>query len=180
MKKKIQKAILALVVAYGGASATPVISIVFNNSPQTGLAGNTLTLIATMTNTSGSTQNLNGDGFSLPSPFTTANINDSAFFTNWPSALNASQSFGPQALFDITIPNGTAVGSYTGTFNLLGGPGANDQNLIGTASFQVNVTTPEPGSGVLGLLGLAALAFARRPRRHGCQPPASGRRPGGL
>ncbi len=167
MRKTIQNVLLGLLMASSGALATPIITITFNNSPQSGPIGSTLTFIATMMNTSMQTQNLNGDGFTLPAPFTLANVNDSAFFTNWPHSLTANQSFGPQPLFNITIPNGTAPGPYTGTFNLLGGPGPNDQNLIGTANFQVQVTgvVPEPHSGVLTLLGLGGLVVTRRLRR---------------
>jgi hypothetical protein len=48
----------------------------------------------------------------------------------------------------------TGVGLYTGTFNLQGGVGANDLNLIGTSDFQINVVAPEPASGAVTLFGL--------------------------
>jgi hypothetical protein len=158
----IHQALLAMLITAAGALAAPIVSISFNNSPVSGIGGSTVTLMATMINTTGVTENLNGDGFSLSgTPFTLANFNDSAFMNNWPLFLSAGASYGPAALFSFTIPVSAAAGNYTGTFNLLGGPGANDQNLIGSASFNVNVNSsvPEPASGAAMLLGLGALAF---------------------
>ena len=156
------KAILGLAVVASGALAASSVTITINNTPFSGLPGSTLTFNATMTNTAGVLENLSGDRFNLQAPFTLANINDSSFFITWPLSLAAGKTFGPQALFDITIPNGTAPGAFAGTFNLTGGPGPNDQNNLGLAVFQVNVVTPEPASGVLLLIGLGGFVARRR------------------
>ena len=166
--KTIHQVVLGLFITAAGALATPVVTVAFNNSPVSGAAGSTVTLIATMNNTAAVTEFLVGDSFSLVgTPFTLANINDSAFFGSWPLSLGAGANFGPAALFNLTIPVATASGKYTGTFNLLGGTGSRDQNLIGSASFDVNVGVPEPATGAAALLGLGALALLFGRNRRG-------------
>lgn len=167
--KTIHQVLLSLFITAAGAHAAPVVNISFNNSPVSGIGGSTVTLIATMTNTAASTEFLVGDGFSLSgTPFTLANINDAAFWSSWPLSLGAGASLGPAALFNLTIPAATTLGNYAGTFNLLGGTGSSDQNLIGSASFNVNVVNvlvPEPSTGAAALLGLGALALQLRRKR---------------
>jgi len=163
MKKTIWQVALLVLMGSAVVYADPI-TITFNNSPLSGMAGATLTFDATMTNTTGGLLNLVGDDFTLPAPFTLANVDDSAFSTSWPPTLAAGASFGPAALFDITIPNGTAPGIYDGFFDLLGGPGDTDQNLLGIGSFEIDVTrtTPEPGTLALTLLGLFGLIIVGR------------------
>jgi hypothetical protein len=162
MKKIIWHVVLLILVGSAAVRAD-TIAISIDNSPQSGPAGSTVTFDATMTNPTGGLLNLNGDNFSLTAPFTTADVNDSAFFIDWPSDLAAGASFGSTALFSITIPNGAAPGIYDGTFQLLGGPGLDDQNLLGSASFEIDVSKPftaipEPGTFSLMLLGLMGLS----------------------
>jgi hypothetical protein len=139
------------------------ISITIDNTPLIGGGGTILTFDATMTNTTGGALNLNGDNFSFAPAFATAKVDDSAFFTAWPAALAAGQTFGSDALFSIFIPRGTALGTYDGIFAVVGGAGLNDQNLLGSAAFQFTVA-PEPGTlslTLLGMVGLAAISLKR-------------------
>lgn len=168
MKKMIWQVAVLILMGSAVLHADPV-TITINNTPLSGVAGATLTFDATMTNTTDGLLNLVGDDFGLTAPFTIANVNDSAFLLSWPLTLAPGASFGSAALFDITIPLGTAPGIYGGTFSLFGGPGDLDQNLLGTATFEVDVTktttaTPEPGTFALMMLGLLGLAFVGRNR----------------
>lgn len=141
------------------AMASPI-TLTLQNGLLSGAAGATLTFVGTTTNTTGVTQNLNSDSFTLQSPLV---LNDTLYFANWPLSLSGSQTFGPQGLFTVFIPSATPLGLYNGTFNILGGPGDSDQLLLGTAAFQVNVgsaTVPEPATGLL-LLGSAALVLLK-------------------
>ena len=71
-----------------------------------------------------------------------------------------SSSSGDFELFTVDIPNGTPVGLYAGSFEILGG-GPSDQNVVGTATFDVQIT-PEPGSLLLLATGLFALGVMAR------------------
>jgi hypothetical protein len=79
-------------------------------------------------------------------------------------------------LFAVDVPLGTAAADYTGAFNILGGPGQSDQNLLATVNFTVTVdaaasTAPEPGT--IGLLGgaLALLTIIRSSRSASLKTP---------
>jgi len=165
MKKNILLGTLLLTMVTAGARSDPV-SITFDNSPVPGTAGSTVSFYATMTNTTGEMLNLNSDSFTLASPFTEADVDDTDFWNDWPTSLGAGESYGPEVLFTIDIPTGTAPGLYSETFDLLGGPGMSDENLLGAEDFQVNVLSPEPGAFSLLLLGAASLFSARYLRRH--------------
>jgi hypothetical protein len=169
MKKRITSIAIWMAISAVTATAAPI-SIVFSNGSLTGGPGTTITFVATMTNTTASTQNLNGDSFTVQSPFAfPANFNDSAFLNLWPLSLSAGGSYGPAGLFDVTIPLNTPAGSYTQAFNLLGGTGPSDQNLIGTATFQINVV-PEPGTGVMTALAGGLLVLLMVWKSRGRQP----------
>jgi hypothetical protein len=97
---------------------------------------------------------LNADSNNVDSPLT---VDDSGFFNNAPFSLAPSSSSGDFELFTVDIPNGTPVGLYTGSFEILGG-GPSDQNVVGTATFDVEIT-PDPGTLLLLGTGLLALGF---------------------
>ena len=72
-------------------------------------------------------------------------------------------------VFTVGIPVGTPVGSYPGTFSILGGSSPAAFFSLSTASFQVNVSVPagvpEPATMLLlssGLVGVAAKVRKRR------------------
>ena len=166
MKKNMMIRLLTgMVLTSAIALATPL-TLTLQNNLLNGSGGATLTFVATATNTTAVTQNLSADSFGLQSPLI---LNDSSYFTLWPLILTTSQTFGPASLFTVFIPVSTPLGIYGGIFNILGGPRVNDQTVLGTASFQVNVVsvtaTPEPASGLLFLVGGALLGLGRRYRR---------------
>jgi len=140
------------------------------------------TFNGTLTNTSSTSLSLNGDQFSVDPPLTG---DDSAFanfflFPTDPSGnplpqptLGAGQSLN-LALFNVTVPTGTPLGSYLGLFEIQGGATSGDFGLLGSQSFTVNTTAkpipsvPEvPGGSALavGLLMTAGLAVTARRRR---------------
>ena len=157
MKRTFLKAALVLVLASAGALAAPItLNFSFNGIPA-GTAGSTVILNATAINNSGSTLNLNSDSFTLGAGL--GSLNDSLFLNNWPLQLLNNGSFTGN-IFSVVIASNATLGLKSGTFNILGGPGANDSAVIGTAQFQVNVVAPEPASGISMAIGLGALAIS--------------------
>ncbi|MGB7985769.1 MAG: PEP-CTERM sorting domain-containing protein [Terracidiphilus sp.] len=117
---------------------------------------------------------LNGDNVaSLDLPLT---LDDTAFW-NIPWPLSPAGDPGDSytgALFDVTVPLGTADGTYAGDFQLLGGSSEDAYDLLGDENFTITVEsdqsailTPEPSSLVLVFTGLAGVAGALR-RRKSC------------
>jgi hypothetical protein len=160
MKQALGFAFLAAMASVTASGS--VIQLTLANDTLSATAGSTVTFLASATNTAGVTENLNSDSFT-PLPLT---FDDSPFLNNWPLSLPAGGSFGaPDALFNVTIPIGTAANSYTGMFEILGGPGAAAMDVLAVVDYTVNVTAaaPEPSTVFLigGTLGLAAL-FSRR------------------
>jgi hypothetical protein len=150
--------LLFLAALAGAACASPILTLTLSQSTLTANAGGAVTFMATGLNTAAVTENLNGDSFSVPSPLT---LDDSDYFNDWPLSLNASQSFGPADLFTVNVPLGTGGGSYAGTFDITGGPGVSDLNVLGSAAFTV-VVTPEPGTVALMSIGFALAVLRRR------------------
>ena len=145
----------------GAAAKADTLTLTLFSPYQNSGAGNALTFDATVTNNSSETVYLNGDSPSVAQPLT---VDDSPYNNNFPLTLAAGNSFTGE-LFDLDIPNGTPLGLYTGAFEITGGFGSSDQNVLGAANFNVNVT-PEPPSFVLlatGLMcGLAGIQMHRR------------------
>jgi PEP-CTERM motif len=143
-------------------------SLTLSNSTLSTTPGDPVTFSATLLNNTGVTENLNGDSFDAPSPLT---LDDSPFLNNWPLSVANGGTFGPTAIFTIDVPIGTPTGLYTGGFfEILGGPGVSDADVLATVDYTVNVTssvsTPEPSSVILigGGIGVLFLAIRRRTR----------------
>jgi len=117
-------------------------------------SGGTLTFEATVFNPTSSTVFLNGDTYDAAG-FT---LDDSGFF-GFPLSLAAGTGFTGN-LFTVTVPASASLGTYVGSFTLLGGADANASNPLGTATFAVNVV-PEPSSIMLLISGVAGLAGFR-------------------
>jgi len=139
----------------GTAARADSLTITLLSPFQSGVSGTVIAFDATVTNTSGGTVQLAGDNFNVDAPLT---LDDSPYNNNWPLSLGAGDSY-TGLLFNVDIPWPTAVGLYTGVFEIT------DQNndVVGSADFDVYVT-PEPGSLLLLGSGLLALAGAARRR----------------
>jgi hypothetical protein len=154
---------IACLLAAGTTAKADSLSIVLDEAYQSGLPGDTIAFDATVTNTSSATENLNGDQFVFSSSDLTGD--DSPFDNTsvWPLTLGAGDSVSG-LLFNVDISPDAALGLDTGTFDILGGHySTNEQFVIGSADFTVNVT-PEPSSLWLLLSGMAGLG-ATLPRR---------------
>jgi hypothetical protein len=157
---------MAGLLAGGAAAKADTISLNLTAAFQTGTPGETLTFDATAANLDPSdTIYLNSDSTSVSAPLA---LDDSPFFTNFPFYLNPAGTAGDSftgELFSVFIPNGTADGLYTGSFEILGGGPSDFTDVVGTADFNVKVAaTPEPPALLLLLSGLLVLAgvFRRR------------------
>lgn len=151
--------LLALLLA-NAAPAKAQLSFTLLNDYLAGNAGDTLSYQATLTNHGTEEVFLNGDFFNLLGDDLT--VDDSPFFTNFPLSLGAGESFTDE-MFTVTIGPTTPQGVYTGTFSVLGGPTDTDFDPLATTTFHLAVGAPEPATGLLLLVGTAALAgIARR------------------
>lgn len=160
--RTILRSALLVAVVVGTAFADPIL-LTFTG-PGSGVAGTSVTLFATATNTSGADLPLDALGWTLVSPF--VDLDDSAFFTNWPLQLDAGGpglEFGPAAIFSVLIPLGTPAGLYSGNVaNLLGGG-----NLLASQTFDIEVASeavPEPATNVLLAIGITVMAACRARR----------------
>jgi len=147
------------------AAFASAITVTLDSTTLSGLPGAVVTFTGTLANTTGVTENLNNANLSGLLPSFTGDV--TPFFNNAPLFLTANQSTASIGLFTVTIPNVIAPGPYTGFFSVFGGPGVNDQTLLGSSpTFTVNVTstapgTPEPASLGFALAGLAAMGMLR-------------------
>jgi hypothetical protein len=98
---------------------------------------------------------LNGDSFNVTAPVT---LDDSDFFSKVPASLAPGASFTGD-LFVLTLPPNSPVGTFVGTFTLLGGANNNASSTLGTVNFSLTSVTPEPSSAVLLMTGMAGLAM---------------------
>jgi hypothetical protein len=140
------------------------IQIVFNEPIFTVTPGETdVTVLATLSNLDPvNTVYLNGDNLNIPGAI---NVNDE-FFTNAPFSLDPGQSSPLTELFRFDVPANAVAGTFTGSYQLLGGVGTAAQfnvDPIGQQTFQVAIqAVPEPSSLPLVSAALIMLLVWRR------------------
>ena len=163
--------LLAAIATLTTAAHADTIDFAITNSPQTGTAGSTLTFDAMMAAPPkiGAPIFLNALEFNLPAGLDPNLIDATDFFVNFPLFLNGSDSV-TAALFAITLPGGIAPGKYTSQISVLGGVDGNDQTLLASSTFEIDVpgtvpAVPAPGTWVLLVTGtgmLAGVVYSRR------------------
>ncbi len=140
------------------AAKADTVTITFDQPVQGAVPGETVEFFGTITNNTGSTIFLNSDDFTLAGLSLTV---DDQFFSTVPISLAPSGQVGDSSgdieLFDVTVSNPLldAMGTYLGTYDLLGGTDGGAQDVIGSANFAV-ATVPEPASIFLMLSGVTA------------------------
>ena len=156
---------IACFLAAGITAKADSLSIVLDETFQSGLPGDTIAFDATVTNTSSATENLNGDQFVFSSSDLAGDDSPFDDTSVWPLTLGAGDSVSG-LLFNVDISPDAALGLDTGTFEILGGHySTNEQFVIGSANFNVQVTPEPPTWELMALALMALLGFVRRNSR---------------
>jgi hypothetical protein len=122
------------------AAKAELFTFVFTNPDQSAVAGETIEFDAIIVNIDPSNGlYLNSDNTaSLDSPL----ILDDTAFWNIPWPLNPAGEAGDSytgALFDVTVPLGTAAGTYVGEYQVFGGSNTDASDLLGDEPFTITV-----------------------------------------
>jgi hypothetical protein len=159
--RSLLRVVPILLLSTASAFSAPL-TITFASSLLPAGRGQTVTFTATVLNTTAAPVFLNADALNITAPLTG---NDTKFFLNFPISLAAGGTVTAPA-FDISVPLNAPFALYPGEFDILGGSNANAQTTVGTATFAVNVVSPEPGTFGSAIVGLGCvIVFLRRNRR---------------
>src|SRR5512147_1606974 len=101
---------LALAAAFAASAQGAAVTFDFVSSLLSTQPDRTIAFSGTVTNTGPAAAFLNADEFTFPLP-----LNDTPFFLNFPLSLAPGTSV-TATLFMVTVPAGTPVGLYVGTF----------------------------------------------------------------
>lgn len=160
------RALLLFILSLSAANAASILDVTLSPASQTGNPGQTLTFSGVLQNNFDAEVFINSNSytFQIGDPGV---LDDSLFLSNAPLSLLGLESSNPFDFFTVTIPALQAPGLYTGVFTVVGGADDLAADVIGTASFQVEVPAPatgvpEPASIVLLCGGLGWLAWTRR------------------
>ena len=161
MKLRMTLAVAALLTAGLSSAAAYADTVTFTLTNPNGFlpappAGGSVTYNATVSApaSNGAAVFLNGDSFNITAPVT---LNDTDFFNNFPFSLAPGASFTGD-LFVLTMPPGTPLGAYLGTFTLEGGANGNASDTLGTVNFSsLTASTPEPSGIVLLMTGMGRI-----------------------
>src|ERR1035437_9342445 len=131
-------AMIAALLLTAPAANADTLTLDLTQAYQSGDAGDTLIFDVNVTNTDlTDVIYLNSDSTTLVGPLV---LDNSYFYTYAPYYLNPGDSSGVFDLFTVFIPDGTPIGLYAGTFEILGGLTGSDSNYLGSANFDVQVT----------------------------------------
>jgi hypothetical protein len=171
--RRVQTALCLAAMFIAVTARADVLAVNFVNSDLSGAPGDVLTFSGTIENTGSDPLYINGIGVTGLGGIPPDNIDYTDFIVEGPiDSIDGGGSFGPFDFFTVTIPNPFSAGDLDGTVNFEGGSTTDDQELLGSADFGVQVTegspatVPEPASiWLLVTAAAAAMGVRRRVRR---------------
>jgi hypothetical protein len=155
----IRRSLFILGLVAGPVLRASPIDVTFLSGALTGTPGDILTFQGILTNKSGTDIFINGAGITLTG-FGPSDSDITDFILNATGLVGNGSAVGPTDLFTVAIPAQFATGQYPGILSVQGGPTANDDAVIGTLNFQVNVNSvPEPSAFSLTLTAILAISL---------------------
>ena len=161
---------LAILVLVPLASADSI-TLNLTSPTQTGSAGNQVSFAGTVSAISDGQGEvfLNSADVNFTDPSQSLFGDPTPFLINFPLTMTGGDSLTDE-LFTVLLPNGLLPGTYTGTFDIVGGSTFDASDIIASANFSIDVPgaspVPEPETYVLMATGLGALLIAGFMRRH--------------